>query len=89
MTLGWFSNGLRTVPHSFKLVYGDFSRFITINESVKNEKGCLNIILLFKRQNRGKLLKPSVIACKSSCIFFNVNRVRFCNVRKVVQIEEI
>ena len=54
MTLGRFSDGLRTTPHGFKLVYGDFSRFITINESVKNEKGCLNIILLFKRQNRGK-----------------------------------
>lgn len=54
MTLGRFSDGSRTVPHGFKLVSGDFSRFITINESVKNEKGCLNIILLFKRQNRGK-----------------------------------
>ena len=57
MALGRFSDGLRTVPHGFKLVYGDFSRFITINESVRNEKGCLNIILLFKRQNRRKSQK--------------------------------
>ena len=54
MILGRFSDGLRTVPHGFKLVYGDFSRFIKMNESMKKEKECLNIILLFKRQNRGK-----------------------------------
>ena len=66
MTLGRFSDGLRTVPHGFKLVYGDFSRFISINESVKNKKGisilfyCSSVKIVENRK------KPSVITCKSS-----------------------